>query len=75
MLSFFSIEELTDPNLSVTDRNPKGAKEKKTGLDIRRLTKIREICLSYESGSEDVKDKAWRNMINSMSIKMSQLGM
>lgn len=73
MLRFFSIEELTDPNVSVTGRNPKGAKDKKTGLDVRRLTQIREICLSYESGSEVVKDKAWRNMINAMSKKMSQL--
>ena len=55
LLRFFSNQELTAPDVSVTGRSAKGTKEKKRGLDIRRLTQIREICMSFESGSETVK--------------------
>ena len=70
MLELFTSDELTDPEVNVTGRVPKGSNIIRRPLDPERINRIRVLVLNQVKGDEALKDRIWKSTKKAMANKL-----
>jgi hypothetical protein len=70
MLELFTSDELTDPEVNVTGRVPKGSNIIRRPLDPERINHIRVLVLSQVKGDEVLKNRIWKSTKKAMANKL-----